>query len=121
MCLHLRGLPMDLNVTGNNRSRFRLWSQRGPLTALGTLAFLLISGCSSTKVSDKSKDLARSLEKASLEKSLPNKSRQSTPVRARVYLDGSLSMSGYVSGQPGRRTVFDNFIDKLGDYLPGCG
>src|SRR5207253_5650240 len=27
----------------------------------------------------------------------------------------------YVSGQPGRRTVFDNFIDKLGDYLPGCG
>lgn len=29
-------------------------------------------------------------------------------------------MSGYVSGQPGHRTVFDNFIDKIGDYLPGC-
>lgn len=72
-------------------------------------------------ISQKSRTLAQVFEQQSLQDgrvtSLPTSAGNS---RAAVYLDASLSMSGYVTGEPANQTQFDTFVDKLGDYLPGC-
>ncbi|HKU76919.1 MAG TPA: hypothetical protein VJR02_23615 [Pyrinomonadaceae bacterium] len=85
--------------------------------ALALTNCLLLTACST--VPQKSRALAQVLEKSSEEK----RATQSLSMgnsRAKVYLDASLSMAGYVTGQPDNQTKFDNFIDRLGDYLPGC-
>jgi hypothetical protein len=72
------------------------------------------------QVSEKSKNLARNLERKQpqAQGSPPGKSPGTTSPR--IYLDASLSMSGYVTGSPVRHTTFDLIIDRLADYLPGC-
>jgi hypothetical protein len=95
-----------------------LFSPRWLFVGVALTNCLLFVACTSP-VPQKSRELAQVLEKSS------GDGRAIQPLasgnaRARVYLDASLSMGGYVTGQLDNKTTFDNFIDKLGDYLPGC-
>jgi hypothetical protein len=76
--------------------------------------------CGNSDVSKRSRELAQALEEKSLDEARIPQPIPSDDPRARVYLDASLSMAGYVTGRPNDPTEFDRFIDKLGDYLPGC-
>jgi hypothetical protein len=88
--------------------------------ALVLATSLISAGCWSSSVSDKSRALAQSFEQTSLQDGHPPAAVSSENLRARIYLDASLSMSGYVTGKPDDQTEFDMFVDKLGDFLPGC-
>ena len=96
-------------------------NRRMPTRVLVTISLascLLFASCTSN-VSQESRQLAQTFE----QKSVQDGRIAPLPVadaKPRVYLDASLSMSGYVTGKPDVQTEFDTFVDKLGDYLPGC-
>jgi hypothetical protein len=93
---------------------------RRAFVALTLAGGLLLTACKSD-ISDKTRALAQAFEQKSLQNGritpLPSSTENS---RAKVYLDATLSMSGYVTGQADNQTQFDIFVDKLGDYLPSC-
>jgi hypothetical protein len=91
-----------------------------PVLGAVLLVTLLATGGCTSRVSEKSRALAQSFEQISVHDGRTPPAVSTGNSRARVYLDASLSMSGYVTGQPDNQTQFDNFVDKLGDYLPGC-
>lgn len=85
------------------------------------LLFSLALACSSAdQVSEKSKRLAHDLSQRPADAGEAPASSPSSSARPRVYIDASLSMSGYVLGTPGGRTTFETFLDKLPEYMPGC-
>lgn len=89
--------------------------------AVVTLAVLLLLNACGPNVSEKTRVLAKEFEQKSLQDGRitpPPNSRGNAS--AKVYLDASLSMAGYVTGQADNQTQFDRFVDKLGDYLPAC-
>lgn len=93
---------------------------RHVLITITLAAGLLLTACNSG-VSERTRTLAQSFEQKSSQAGRTTPSPSSTgSLRAKVYLDASLSMSGYVTGQADNQTQFDKFVDKLGDYLPGC-
>jgi hypothetical protein len=79
-------------------------------------ALLSTIGCSN-KASQASRDLA-----ANITRSLPARTREQTPEisveEKRVYLDASLSMKGFVNSE--QHSQFDEFIEAVGDAMPGC-
>lgn len=90
------------------------------LVALTLVLGLLLTACKS-EISEKTRALAQAFEQKSLQDGhITPLSSPTGNSRAKVYLDASLSMSGYVTGQADNQTQFDEFVDKLGDYLPGC-
>src|SRR5690242_18738211 len=95
-------------------------NRRMPTRVLVTMSlavYLLFTSCTS-RVSQESRQLAQSFEQKSVQE--PHVAPPVADAKPRVYLDASLSMSGYVTGKPDNQTEFDKFVDKLGDYLPGC-
>lgn len=95
-------------------------SHSGRVIVTMVLASCLVSAGCGKYVSEKSRSLAQSFEQISLQDGRPAQPVAAGNSRAKIYLDASLSMSGYVTGRPDDQTRFDNFVDKLGDYLPGC-
>lgn len=79
---------------------------------------LFCSGCrEKSRVAQASRELAARITQA-----IPQQSpvTNTIPIEdRRIYLDASLSMKGFVN--PRNHSTFDEFIDELGDALPGCG
>lgn len=94
------------------------WLKRAFWAPALTSLLLITTACPST-ISQRSRNLAQSFEQKSLQDARVPQPLPSSNARAKVYLDASLSMSGYVTGEPDNHTQFDVFVDKLGDYLPG--
>lgn len=64
---------------------------------------------------------SRLLAQTITRESLPDPSGGSAVSRIeeeRVYLDASASMSGFVN--PNKHSTFDDFVDEIGNALPGC-
>ncbi len=78
----------------------------------------LNSGCrTETRVAQASQALADKITRE--ESSPPVAVRPGVEAEeSRVYLDASLSMSGFVSA--GNRSRFDEVLDSIGDHMPGC-
>jgi hypothetical protein len=85
-----------------------------------SLLICIVAAACDKKVSDESQALAKTLH-SNVYPPAPAPARSSGSTRPRIFIDASLSMSGYVTGTPGGRTAFDAFIDKLSEYLPGAG
>jgi hypothetical protein len=103
-----------------NAIPIQFWPVR-MLVAIVLTGCLLITACQKSDISQKSRTLSQVFEQQSLQDgSVPSLPTSAGISRAAVYLDASLSMSGYVTGEPANQTQFDTFVDKLGDYLPGC-
>lgn len=81
-------------------------------------ALALTPGCrKETQVAQASQSLA---SKITLEGGVPAAGARAGPEaeESRVYLDASISMSGFVGA--GDRTQFDEVLDSIGDHMPGC-
>lgn len=82
-----------------------------------TSALLLSSGGCANKATETSKELA-----ANITRSLSSQHKEQnagSPVGPKqIYLDASVSMKGFVN--PAQHSQFDEFIDAVGDALPGC-
>ena len=78
---------------------------------------LFCSGCrEKARVAQASRELAARITQ-SIRRQSP--STNTIPIEdRRIYLDASLSMKGFVN--PRNHSTFDEFIDELGDALPGC-
>jgi hypothetical protein len=74
---------------------------------------LLLSSCSNT-AAQKSRALAATLTPAAVPSPPLGVAIQSQ----NVYLDASMSMKGFVN--PAHHSQFDEFIDSVGDLMPGC-
>jgi len=75
------------------------------------------AGCSNRKaVAQASRDLAAEISRSSTPQFTAASSEQAQ--EQRVYIDASISMKGFVN--PTRHTVFDDFIEFIGDAMPGC-
>src|SRR5215213_2346671 len=88
------------------------------LTALLLCASALSPGCrTETRVAQASQALADKITRE--QTSPPAAARPGAEAEeSRVYLDASLSMSGFVNA--GNRTRFDEVLDSIGDHMPGC-
>lgn len=89
-------------------------------TATVLLSLILSASCSSwreeKRVADASRSLAASLTQTDKP---PSESKPATAIEdQRVYIDGSLSMKGFVNAS--NHTTFDDLIDEIGNALPGC-
>lgn len=77
---------------------------------------VVTTGCGS-KIPQASRDLA-----AKITRDLPHPPTDPDPSKVsderRVYLDASLSMKGFVN--PMHHSRFDEFLDAIGDAMPGC-
>ena len=74
-------------------------------------------------VAQKSKTFAKDLHTQSYPQKNtgpPDPTADQSSGKARIYVDGSLSMKGYVTGNSEARTKYDHFIDKLANALPGA-
>jgi hypothetical protein len=82
------------------------------------ISIILLCGVSCTnKVSQASRDLAANITRA--QSTQPETRSPDTAIEEkRVYLDASISMKGFVN--PAQHSQFDDFIDAIGDALPGC-
>ena len=88
--------------------------------ALHVLVFawaIVSCACGTNKVAQASRDLAADITRATSPQT--GGPGPPTPVgQQRVYLDASVSMSGFVN--PNKSSKFDELINELGDALPGC-
>lgn len=68
-------------------------------------------------MADASRELARNISRASSPPSPPLET-DAGDGKLKVYIDASLSMAGFVN--PNKYSSFDEFIDEIGNSLPGC-
>lgn len=89
----------------------------GALT-IAIAVFAGISACCREKkcVADSSRALSAQL--SSKVNSAATNSTNSDAEDERVYLDATLSMKGFVN--PSQHSAFDDFLEQIGDVLPGC-
>jgi hypothetical protein len=93
--------------------------QQLPLFTTLLLSVLLISsGCrTEPRVAQASQDLATKISQEEKSQAVePNAGAHAE--ESRLYLDASLSMAGFVDSR--NHTQFDDVIDSIGDYMPGC-
>lgn len=83
---------------------------------LGTL--LINAGCRiGPRVAQSSQDLATRISQEEKSQAVePNAGAHAE--ESRLYVDASLSMAGFVDVR--NHTQFDDVIDSIGDYMPGC-
>lgn len=88
-------------------------------TALKSLiiSLALVAGACSRKVPQASRALAAQITNGLLAQP-PVGDPSASPKSHRVYLDASISMKGFVN--PAKHSRFDDFVDAIGDAMPGC-
>jgi len=89
------------------------------LRALLLVAVAMCSGCErrNAKAARASRSLAQTIARGSLPET-NGRTAVNRIEEERVYLDASASMSGFVN--PRSHSTFDDFIDEIGNALPGC-
>jgi hypothetical protein len=105
----------------NERNRPAASGRRASIS-ITLLLCALLSGscadaCSERRVSMASQDLADRITKEEKGR-IADPGSVAEAEESRVYIDSSLSMAGFVN--PGGRSRFDEVLDSLGDYMPGC-
>lgn len=79
-----------------------------------------LSACAAISIGCSNKAAHASREKAAeLSRSSAPPAASTEPIKEqRVYIDASISMQGFVNTN--QHTTFDDFIEYLGDVMPGC-
>lgn len=101
--------------------------EASPLKLLrsAALAALLLSTSACERACSRTENRVAQASQSLAEKITREEGATPAPPRAgaeaeesRVYLDASISMSGFVGA--GNRTRFDEVLDSIGDHMPGC-
>jgi hypothetical protein len=105
-----------IKIRAQNAPIDRCRTVRAALAVLLLVAFFS-TGCREKKrVAQASRNLAAKLSHTS--EAAPDPPKSVDIAEQRVYLDATLSMKGFVNEK--KHSAFDDFIEQVGDALPGC-